>query len=184
MSRGKIKHFKECFPFSVGKRNCPGEGLAKMELFIYLASLCQRFKVIPRDPDNVPEVKACLNVTRCPEPYEARCVDRRSLWSATCDFVRYLTGFLCEINNGRPSWTITTCGVFDWFLYIFSQINKYVTLKLWVLQPYKFLVRFRILKLHNVCAKIFRMAAKFQLEDMDHIVNYFGRLSIKQRYQL
>jgi len=76
---GKLKHFEELIPFSVGKRHCPGEGLAKMELFLYLASLCQRFKVIPRDPDNVPEVKACLNVTRCPEPYEARFVDRRSL---------------------------------------------------------------------------------------------------------
>ncbi|KHJ87323.1 unspecific monooxygenase [Oesophagostomum dentatum] len=38
-------------PFSVGKRQCAGEGLAKVELFVGLVTLLQNYKVLPQTSD-------------------------------------------------------------------------------------------------------------------------------------
>ncbi|KAG0430412.1 hypothetical protein HPB47_022718 [Ixodes persulcatus] len=40
-------------PFSTGRRMCPGETLSMMELFIYLATLMQRFRVLPKEGDTI-----------------------------------------------------------------------------------------------------------------------------------
>ncbi|CAN8032591.1 unnamed protein product, partial [Ixodes persulcatus] len=39
--------------FSTGRRMCPGETLATMELFMYLATLMQRFRVLPKEGDTI-----------------------------------------------------------------------------------------------------------------------------------
>ncbi|KAH6937191.1 hypothetical protein HPB50_025837 [Hyalomma asiaticum] len=36
-------------PFSIGKRACPGEALGLKEVFLYVASLLQKFRVLPED---------------------------------------------------------------------------------------------------------------------------------------
>lgn len=36
-------------PFAVGKRQCPGESLAQIELFMYVAYFLQRFEVCAHD---------------------------------------------------------------------------------------------------------------------------------------
>ncbi|PAV74679.1 hypothetical protein WR25_19461 [Diploscapter pachys] len=41
------KAVEQCIPFSLGKRACAGEGLARLELFIGLTSILQRYKIEP-----------------------------------------------------------------------------------------------------------------------------------------
>ncbi|GAB6030770.1 hypothetical protein CHUAL_007619 [Chamberlinius hualienensis] len=46
---GKLTKTEYVIPFSVGKRACVGEPLARMELFLYFVSLLQQFTFIPPD---------------------------------------------------------------------------------------------------------------------------------------
>ncbi|XP_044844345.1 cytochrome P450 2F3-like isoform X3 [Mauremys mutica] len=63
--------------FSTGKRVCLGEGLARMELFLFFTSTLQRFALSPlarpQDLDVSPLVSGLGNV---PRPYEFRAVPR------------------------------------------------------------------------------------------------------------
>ncbi|XP_030626547.1 cytochrome P450, family 2, subfamily V, polypeptide 1 isoform X2 [Chanos chanos] len=63
-------------PFSAGKRICPGESLARMELFLFFTSLLQVFSICP--PANT---KASLEfkfgITLCPKPFKITAVPRK-----------------------------------------------------------------------------------------------------------
>ncbi|CAG7828593.1 unnamed protein product, partial [Allacma fusca] len=55
--------------FSYGKRSCPGETLAKDQVFIFLTSILQRF-VVALDPlEKVPTMNAKFSTTRSPVPH-------------------------------------------------------------------------------------------------------------------
>ncbi|PIO38298.1 hypothetical protein AB205_0154610 [Aquarana catesbeiana] len=68
---GKFRRNDGFMPFSSGKRICLGEGLAKMELFLFFTTILQNFTlkspVDPQDLDLTPQMSGFGNV---PPPYE------------------------------------------------------------------------------------------------------------------
>ena len=60
-------------PFSVGKRRCPGEGLAKANIFLIFTSMMQKFRFLPEDPEDLPSVHNYRSgVSRIPLSFRAR----------------------------------------------------------------------------------------------------------------
>ncbi|NXN28555.1 CP2J2 protein, partial [Nycticryphes semicollaris] len=62
-------------PFSVGKRSCLGELLARSELFLYFTSLLQKF-TFQAPPDTTLTLQFKLGITMAPQPYKICAVPR------------------------------------------------------------------------------------------------------------
>lgn len=62
--------------FSTGRRACLGESLARMEVFLFLTSMIQRFKFLPEEEDQLPSLEGVLGVTRAPHPFKFRAIPR------------------------------------------------------------------------------------------------------------
>jgi len=60
--KGNFVRSPHVIPFSVGPRHCLGEQIARMEFFIFLVSLIQRFEFLP-DPnsDKLPDINTGSN---------------------------------------------------------------------------------------------------------------------------
>jgi len=63
-------------PFSLGKRSCTGEALARQELFLFLTAIVQHFDILP--PEGKTAISNKIHVVRVlhPAPYELRLVPR------------------------------------------------------------------------------------------------------------
>ncbi|XP_077149197.1 cytochrome P450 2B11-like [Ranitomeya variabilis] len=75
-SDGNLKKSEAFIPFSIGKRSCAGETLAKMELFIFFTTLLQNFTFeAPSGAklDLIPGVGS----TNSPKPYAICSIPRR-----------------------------------------------------------------------------------------------------------
>ncbi|KAM3912088.1 cytochrome P450 2A4-like [Leptodactylus fuscus] len=76
--KGEVRKHAALMPFSAGKRSCPGEGLARMELFLFLTTLLQKFTLtttVPRDQlDLRPEFSSAGHL---PRGYKMSVIPRR-----------------------------------------------------------------------------------------------------------
>ncbi|KAM9007698.1 cytochrome P450 2J2-like [Ara ararauna] len=68
LDNGQYRRWEAFLPFSAGKRACPGEQLARTELFIFFTALLQKFTF------QAPEAAMLtfaftLSLTRCPKPF-------------------------------------------------------------------------------------------------------------------
>ena len=69
---GRVERNENFIPFSVGKRSCPGEHLARAELFLFLAGLLQTFGFEAEDPTKPPPVERMMGLTAMPVPFRVR----------------------------------------------------------------------------------------------------------------
>lgn len=54
---GNLKKVDQMVPFSVGKRMCMGEPLARMELFLIFANMMQKFRIDKVSGEPYPDLK-------------------------------------------------------------------------------------------------------------------------------
>jgi len=69
----KDEHF---MPFSIGKRQCLGETLAKVELFLFFTNLVHQYKILPENEGELPFEGYQMSVTLLPKPFKARLTNR------------------------------------------------------------------------------------------------------------
>ncbi|GFO49653.1 cytochrome p450 2j5 [Plakobranchus ocellatus] len=75
-AKGNLINQDEFIPFGLGKRSCPGGALAKMELFIFMASLFQRFRFEPEISGELPPLSGYYGILYTPDNYKVRFVER------------------------------------------------------------------------------------------------------------
>ncbi|CAB3398649.1 unnamed protein product [Caenorhabditis bovis] len=70
IENGKLKRIDELIPFSIGKRQCLGEGLARMELFLFLANIFNQFKIFPSS-QGIPNLDKSADASVKPRVFKA-----------------------------------------------------------------------------------------------------------------
>ncbi|KAL3862685.1 hypothetical protein ACJMK2_008638 [Sinanodonta woodiana] len=70
----------EFIPFFTGKRNCLGESLARMELFLFISALVQRFEIMPPEGEtlDIKDVDGIFGGTHAPKPFYIRAISRHA----------------------------------------------------------------------------------------------------------
>ncbi|BFZ07838.1 hypothetical protein BsWGS_10876 [Bradybaena similaris] len=77
---GALINREELIPFCIGRRMCLGEALAKMELFLFLSAMFQRFKFEPADNSgDLPTLKESFGTSCVPQPFKLRFTPRREM---------------------------------------------------------------------------------------------------------
>ncbi|XP_076441103.1 cytochrome P450 2J5-like [Babylonia areolata] len=74
---GEVTRKGEFMPFCVGRRMCPGESLARMELFLYLATLIQHFRFLPPEEGQLPSLEGIMGLTHILKPFKVRAEIRK-----------------------------------------------------------------------------------------------------------
>lgn len=72
--KGNLKNTDKVLAFSLGRRVCLGEALARMELFLFVTSLIQRFTLEAGDIRNIPSEKGTMGITYAPKDFVLKAV--------------------------------------------------------------------------------------------------------------
>ena len=75
-SNGSCKKDDHLIPFSIGKRQCLGETLAKVELFLFFTGLVASFKIAPEIAGQLPSEDYNNGITILPKPFRLRLFSR------------------------------------------------------------------------------------------------------------
>ncbi|NXU53753.1 CP2H1 protein, partial [Turnix velox] len=76
-ANGTFRKSDYFMPFSAGKRICAGEGLARMELFIFLTSILQNFTLKPTmDHKDIDITPVITSLAKIPRPYKVSFIPR------------------------------------------------------------------------------------------------------------
>ncbi|XP_072038505.1 cytochrome P450 2U1-like [Amphiura filiformis] len=66
---GQVEEPPQLIPFGTGRRSCPGEQLGKMELFIFITHLLQKFNFKEAEGESPLTLEGSLGLTWSPTPY-------------------------------------------------------------------------------------------------------------------
>ncbi|XP_067674111.1 cytochrome P450 2J6-like [Haliotis asinina] len=72
---GKIQKRDEFIPFSLGRRVCLGESMARMELFLFLTTMIQKFKFVPVNGEK-PPMDGIMGFTHLPCEFQVKAIPR------------------------------------------------------------------------------------------------------------
>lgn len=75
-AEGSVVNDKKMIAFSIGRRVCLGESLAKLELFLFVTSLLQKFDLQLETSGVFPSLEGRLGLTNSPLPYNFRAIPR------------------------------------------------------------------------------------------------------------
>ncbi|XP_033639373.1 cytochrome P450 2J6-like [Asterias rubens] len=67
---GKVQNRPALMPFSAGRRACPGENLAKMELFLFFSSMLHAFKISAAPENPQPSIEKHYGISLNPSPFK------------------------------------------------------------------------------------------------------------------
>lgn len=73
---GKVVRRDAVIPFSLGKRSCLGEVLARQEIFLFLIGLLQNFHLEPPEGQEKIVCQEIVSVTIAPTDYQVRLIPR------------------------------------------------------------------------------------------------------------
>ena len=72
-----VTNHDKWLPFSAGRRGCAGTPLAKLQLFLFLSAMLQRFTFLPEDINVLPTVAGARGATRYPRRFKMRLQKRK-----------------------------------------------------------------------------------------------------------
>merc|ERR1712071_478405 len=73
---GAVNKDEHLIPFSIGKRQCLGETLAKAEMFLFFTGILQQFLIRPEVEGELPKEDYNNGITILPKPFKLRLYNR------------------------------------------------------------------------------------------------------------
>ncbi|XP_041376981.1 cytochrome P450 2J4-like [Gigantopelta aegis] len=73
---GKVTKPEEFIPFFIGRRNCLGEALTRMELFLFISNMIQKFLFVKADDEPLPSLEGEFGLDHSPKPFKIRAILR------------------------------------------------------------------------------------------------------------